>query len=307
MAIPRARGFSSAKLAALVVVAGVLFPAASRASITVGSDLALPATPFVNNCGFTAPPCTVLTRGVHAGNAFPASSPAGGLVTSFAIKSGSADTVKFRLIKYVDTSGHTVPPATASFATGAGTGPTVHLPGPGTYVFPASIPVHAGDFVGFDTSSTRANQAEPCAVGQLGFLNAKAVLSDGGPPQPLDGTSNCELLVNAVIQPSNAFTFGKTKLSAKRGTATVKVNVPGPGELSLRGKNVIKASAGIRRAVVSKRVGAAGAVKLPVRPVGKTKQRLRESGKAKVKLKITFSPTGGVPSTQSRKLKLVQR
>jgi hypothetical protein len=36
--------------------------------------------------------------------------------------------------------------------------------------------------------------------------------------------------------PSNAFSFGKLKRNKRRGTATLIVLVPGPGELALTGK-----------------------------------------------------------------------
>jgi hypothetical protein len=48
-------------------------------------------------------------------------------------------------------------------------------------------------------------------------------------------------------------------------------------------------------------------VKLVVRAKGKKKQRLSEAGEVKVKPKVTFTPTGGDPSTQARKLKLQKR
>ncbi len=58
---------------------------------------------------------------------------------------------------------------------------------------------------------------------------------------------------------------------------------------------------------VTEEVGAAGEVKLAVKPKGKTKGRLKDKGKAKVDPEVTFTPTGGDPNTQDKKFKLVKR
>lgn len=49
---------------------------------------------------------------------------------------------------------------------------------------------------------------------------------------------------------------------------------------------------------------APGAVKFLIKAKGKKRKTLNEAGKVKLKPKITFTPTGGDPSTQSTKLKL---
>ena len=48
-------------------------------------------------------------------------------------------------------------------------------------------------------------------------------------------------------------------------------------------------------------------VRLAVRPKGGTKRKLARRGVAKVKLAVTFTPTGGDPRTKRRTLKLVKR
>jgi hypothetical protein len=102
--------------------------------------------------------------------------------------------------------------------------------------------------------------------------------------------------------PPNSFTLGKPKLNKKKGTAMLPVSVPGAGNLTLTGKGVVKqrpASASLSRVV-----GAAGTIKLLVKPKGKTKRKLHRTGKVKVKVKITFTPTGGTPNSQFKKIKL---
>ena len=78
------------------------------------------------------------------------------------------------------------------------------------------------------------------------------------------------------------------------------MSVPNPGELTGSGKGVKVASA----ARISKTVSAPGEVKLTIKAKGKKKGTLNETGKVKLRPKITYTPTGGDPSTQSVKVKL---
>jgi subtilisin-like proprotein convertase family protein len=99
--------------------------------------------------------------------------------------------------------------------------------------------------------------------------------------------------------PVNTFRAGKPKLNKKKGTARLPVTVADSGQLTLRGKGVKSASASKAKAVAGP-----GTVKLPVRPKGKTRKKLNSTGKAAVKVKLTFTPTGGTPRTQTKKIKL---
>ena len=51
-------------------------------------------------------------------------------------------------------------------------------------------------------------------------------------------------------------------------------------------------------------VNAPGAAQLLIRAKGKKKRKLNETGKVKLNLAITYTPTGGDASTQSTKVKL---
>jgi hypothetical protein len=73
------------------------------------------------------------------------------------------------------------------------------------------------------------------------------------------------------------------------------VGVPGPGQLTLKGK-------GIKRTATS--ADAAGRVRLLVKPKHKVSGKLKRRGKAKVKPKVTYTPAGGNPETKSTKLTL---
>jgi hypothetical protein len=108
-----------------------------------------------------------------------------------------------------------------------------------------------------------------------------------------------------AVSPTNAFSFGKLKRNTQNGTATLTVDVPGPGKLTLGGKGVQpQRSTASSLDVPARAVSAAGAVKLTIKATGKAKKKLRKTGKAKVKAKVTFTPTGGVAASKFETVKL---
>jgi hypothetical protein len=112
----------------------------------------------------------------------------------------------------------------------------------------------------------------------------------------------------APSAPSNAFKFGRLKLNKHKGTATLTVVVPGPGTLTLGGKGIVNRRPGSRaRAAASKAVSVAGNVKLLIKAKGKARRKLGRTGKAKVKAKVTYTPTGGAPNTLTKTVKLIKR
>jgi hypothetical protein len=102
--------------------------------------------------------------------------------------------------------------------------------------------------------------------------------------------------------PPNAFTLGKPKLNTKKGTANEPVTVPGPGDLTLSGKGV--ATQRPARAAASRAVSAAGPVMLLVKPKGKIRRKLNQTGQEKVKVTVTYVPTGGSPNAQTKTINL---
>ena len=99
--------------------------------------------------------------------------------------------------------------------------------------------------------------------------------------------------------PSNDFSFGKVKKNKRKGTAKLTVIVPGRGELDLAKTKKVKGA--------EEPAEAAGKEKLPVKPRRKAKKKLNNRGKAKVRAKVTYTPDGGTPNTESKKIKLIKR
>jgi hypothetical protein len=102
------------------------------------------------------------------------------------------------------------------------------------------------------------------------------------------------------LQPSNAFKLGKLKRNKKKGTAKQVVILPLPdaGTVTIKGKGLKSKT---------RRVTGAAKVKLPVIAKGKKRNALNRTGKAKLKAKVTYTPTGNALKTLKRKLKLLKR
>jgi hypothetical protein len=76
------------------------------------------------------------------------------------------------------------------------------------------------------------------------------------------------------------------------------VIVSSPGKLVLSGK-------GVKRTV--KRAEGAEKVKLPIAATGKSVKRLKAKGKAKIRLRIAFTPDGGSAGAKHRTVALIKK
>jgi hypothetical protein len=176
---------------------------------------------------------------------------------------------------------------------------TVSPGGTAGNTFPANIPVKPGDLLGLH--ATTRDWCLFTAPGESNFYYL-GDLADNASAAFTSYPAGQRLNIQAVVSPSNAFSIVGTQRNKKKGTATLTATVPNPGELIGSGKGV--KVAGASGAVISKTVTAPGKVKLTIRAKGKKKATLNETGKVKVKPNITYTPTGGDPSTQSIKVKL---
>jgi hypothetical protein len=274
-------------LASFVAVAALIATSASpaRASITIGQL----APETSSNCRGTL---DRVQGTVTSGNTYVV--PGTGTITSWSTNAkpvaGQQQTMKvFR------------PLGGASYMVVGHAGPSPLAAGL-INTFPANVAVKAGDVVGLNTVNASTMFPHACLFDASpgdshGFRAFSLADGESGIFEFFPGT---RVNVSAVFVPSNSFTLGKAKLNKKKGTATLTVDVPNPGELTGSGKGVKVANA----AVTSKTVTVPGAVKLTIKAKGKKQKTLNETGKVKVKPTITYAPTGGDPRTQSIKVKL---
>jgi hypothetical protein len=101
-----------------------------------------------------------------------------------------------------------------------------------------------------------------------------------------------------LVKARNFFTIGKLKKNRRKGTATLAVTIPEPGTLVVSGR-------GIRRATLRSDKGAT--LRVPLKGAGKGLKRLNRKGKLKSKLKLVYSPVGGDPNSQQRRIALSKK
>ena len=100
-----------------------------------------------------------------------------------------------------------------------------------------------------------------------------------------------------TLPPAAQFKVGRFYRDRDKGTGAIVLNVPGPGTVTLESK---KLKYQVNVAAKAKDIGLS-VLAAPGRP----KQKLLNRGKLKAKVKLTFIPDGGSPSSQKQKLKLI--
>ncbi len=108
--------------------------------------------------------------------------------------------------------------------------------------------------------------------------------------------------------PSNHFSFGRLRLNKRNGTATLAVKVPGPGTLGVGGKGVVRQrTADFAGAQVSRFLNRPGFVRVHIKAKGKWRRKLNRAGRVMVRAIVTFTPTGGGPSSKSKRVRLKKK
>jgi hypothetical protein len=103
------------------------------------------------------------------------------------------------------------------------------------------------------------------------------------------------------------FSFGKFKVNRQRGIATLRVEVPGSGLLRAKG---VSTSAGVAHASGARKLRkpiepitvpfvAAKTVTIHLRPTPSARAVLKQKRKLRVKVAVTYMPTGASPETAS--------
>ena len=275
----------------VATLCALIFAAPAAGSVTLGQlDPGIPST----ECGGGGPhPTDELQPTVTSGNSYVV--PSKGVITAWTNRTAS-DPNQMLTFKVFRSNGG------ASYTVVGHDGPRP-LVSSADNTFATNIPVLPGDIIGLHHGDTATESTCNFAATDT-FFERDGDLLDGQFGDFHDyGPGNCcfyRLNVTAIFEPTNSFTLGKVSRN-KNGTATVTVNVPNAGELTGSGKGVKVASAA--GAVIAKSVSPPTA-SLKIKAKGKQRQKLNSTGKVTVKPKLTYTPTGGDPKTQSLKVKL---
>jgi hypothetical protein len=180
--------------------------------------------------------------------------------------------------------------------------------------YPASIPVQAGDLIGI------YQHGGNCAVQTADPLNSAVyVQADPAPgPSPVAFLPFTEYVfpvqatitkTEAPLPPSNQFRIGKLHSNRKKGTAKSPIFVPGPGVIQAQDARRLPSSSRAGRPAKKTHkplikpatviAAAAGKVLLPLIPTAAGRKILKAKGRFRVKVHVTFTPTGGTPASQT--------
>jgi hypothetical protein len=276
--------------AAMATAATLAIAGTAQAAVTIGSTL---ATPFAaNDPGCNAGvPCTATNLALPAANQAAGGlfSPVNGTITSWKAAANTGVDVSLQVIRPVSGTTYTgvATSAPASWATGVSPD------------FATSLPIQAGDGIGLlNRNQNLIYGNNPGATIAAWYLAPAGFLADGS-TRAADVTGAREALVQATIEPSNKIKFGAVTRNKKKGTATVKVELPNAGKLDYSGDGL--AISGPATVV------GADTVEVTVRATGKKQRKLRRKGKAGASPKVTFTPTNGTAASDTQSLQLKKK
>ena len=185
--------------------------------------------------------------------------------------------------------------------TAVGTGPTwlvAATSGHPLITIPVSpgLPICSGDIVGLESLTAGSATAEYTSSA-FAYAFWSAPPADGATRVPNSNGLPRELVTQETIEPTNTFQVGGVERHKRKGTATIRLNLPNAGDLTASGNGAKVAGA------TSKSVGE-GAAKLLVKARGKKRSALNRTGRVKLSVAITYTPTGGTANTERVKVKL---
>jgi hypothetical protein len=264
-------------------------PAGAGAAVTLGET-------FVPNIGNTCnggPDWEVVQTARASGRSYAA--PLNGVLTSWSFQAGLQETVlTLRVFRPTGTAHqYQVIGDASELKTVAASS--------GLHTFPTQIAVQAGDLIGI-RSTTGACASFTGNDGDTYDFNFGTATGVGALGDFEDGSEFIED-ISAVLEPTNSIALGAIQRNKKKGTATLNLTLPNPGELTGSGNGVKAAST---RVTISKSV-TAGAAQLMIKASGKKKKKLNANGKVKLNVAVTFTPKFGGPNTQSVKVKLKKK
>lgn len=270
------------KVALASAAAFLVAAAPAQGAVTIGSSLATPNN--MDNTPGCNIACTVVNLDLNAANQATGGlrSPVNGTVTSWRLNANAAPNVALRVLR----------PGTGTTMTGVATSAAAAFAGPGTSPpIPTNLPIQAGDAVGLESPNGNfvfgTNGAASTLVWNMPVLaNGSSRMSD------TVGASR-EVLVQAVVEPTNTLTIGAATLNKKKGTAVLSVTSPNPGQLTATANGGTVTPLGVGNAIPR------GEVKFTVRATGKKAKKLKKKGKAGISATFNYTPTGGTASSQT--------
>lgn len=134
-------------------------------------------------------------------------------------------------------------------------------------------------------------------VGQIDWDKA-----NNPPPPPPPPPPTPDPTPDPTPEPvSNNFSIQRTKIDSKKGSVTVQVRLPGAGEVEMVGKSA-KPKVNVGRVTLD--ANDSGTFPITLKPSNAAKRVLKDKGKLKIELSLTFSPDGGESAKKSTDAKL---
>lgn len=141
---------------------------------------------------------------------------------------------------------------------------------------------------------------------QAGTYRWQAAYSGDGENNPVSGACGGSVTVTpatassplALTPPGQWLNVVARERDRRRGKAKLTIDVSGPGELTLSGKQVKE---------VTRSASEAGIVKLALSPTGALARKLAHDGAARATVEVAFTPTGGHSLVKQLQMRLTQR
>jgi hypothetical protein len=158
--------------------------------------------------------------------------------------------------------------------------------------FTTSIKAKPGDLLGMNDNSVNPPVSTACTSASTGntVFFGSGNLADGASGPIASPVANTRLNISAVAEPTSDFSFGVLTRYKNRGTASIEVRVPNPGQITISGAGVKSRSTAF---------AAPGGSQLRIVSAGKKRRKLNRRGKVTVSPTFTYTPTGGAPRAQA--------
>ena len=277
------------RLAGLVagLAIALALPGTAAATVTIGSNLQ--HTTFASTTCF--PNCTVALGDLPPDSQAPGgvASPVNGTVTTWRLGVGNnGGATAFRVIRRLPDGSYS----------GGGTSATVTPTLNTVDVFSTTLPIQRGDLIGLDCcAGPGATYFSGDHAGQRIFFEP-GFLVDGAMGATPSGTDTFETLLNADIEPTSAFTVAKGK-QKKGGAIRMIATLPNAGVLTAEGR-----AKGPRLLKPSTAEAGPGPVSVTPATTKAARALVADRGHLRLRVRLTFTPTGGSPATRTLRVKL---